>query len=48
MSAYIQRGPLRAVSVTSAMSKTVFSCDPEDDLASVERLMRDRQIHRVP
>ena len=30
------------------MSKEVFSCRPDDELASVERLMRERQVHRVP
>jgi len=48
MSAYLQRVSLTGASVTSAMSKDVFSCSPEDDLTSVERIMRERQIHRVP
>jgi CBS-domain-containing membrane protein len=48
MGAYIQGLSLTAASVTSAMSKQVFSCHPQDDLASVERLMREKQIHRVP
>ena len=48
MSAYLQGGPLTAASVTSAMSKELFSCHPDDDLASAERLMRDKQIHRAP
>jgi CBS domain-containing protein len=48
MSAYLQGAPLTAVSVTSAMSKEMFLCHAEDDLASVERLMRDKQVHRVP
>jgi CBS domain-containing protein len=48
MSAYLQSGSLTSLSVTSAMSKEVFSCRPDDDLASVERLMREKQIHRVP
>jgi CBS domain-containing protein len=48
MSVYIQGVPLTAASVTSAMSKQVFFCHPQDDIASVERLMREKQIHRVP
>ena len=48
MGAYIQGVPLTAASVMSAMSREVFSCHPQDDLASVERLMREKQIHRVP
>jgi CBS-domain-containing membrane protein len=48
MSSYIQGAPLTGALVTSAMSKEVFSCRPDDELASVERLMRKRQVHRVP
>jgi len=48
MSAYLQGVPLTAATVTSAMSKEVFSCPSDDDIASVERLMRERQVHRVP
>jgi CBS-domain-containing membrane protein len=48
MSAYLQGAPLTAASVTSAMSKEVFLCRSDDDIASVEHLMQDKQIHRVP
>ena len=48
MSAYLQGAPLRAASVTSAMSKEVCLCRSDDDIASVERLMQEKQIHRVP
>ncbi len=48
MSAFLQGAPLTGISVTTAMSKEVFSCRPGDDLAAVERLMREKQIHRVP
>jgi len=48
MSAYIQGLPLTSASVMSAMSREVFCCHPHEDLASVERLMREKQIHRVP
>ena len=48
MSAYLQGAPLRVASVTSAMSKEVCLCRSDDDIASVERLMQEKQIHRVP
>ena len=48
MSAYLQGAPLRAASVTGAMSKEVCLCRSDDDIASVERLMQEKQIHRVP
>lgn len=47
MSAYVQGVPLTGALVTSAMSKEVFSCPPEADLAAAERLMREKQIHRL-
>ncbi|HYB92402.1 MAG TPA: CBS domain-containing protein [Candidatus Binataceae bacterium] len=48
MSAYIQGVQLTGALVTSAMSKQVFSCKPEDDIATAEKLMRDKQVHRLP
>ena len=48
MNAYIQGVPLTGALVTSAMSKQVFSCKPEDDIATAEKLMRDKQVHRLP
>ncbi len=48
MSAYLQGGPLTATSVTSAMSKEVFSCRSDDQIASAEHLMREQQVHRLP
>jgi CBS domain-containing protein len=48
MAAYLQGTPLRAASVMSAMSREVFSCRGDDDVASAEKLMRDKQIHRLP
>ncbi len=47
MSAYIQGVPLSGALVTSAMSKEVFSCTPEDDIAAAEKLMKEKQIHRL-
>jgi len=47
MSAYIQGVPLTGALVTSAMSKEGFSCGPEDNLATAEKLMKGKQIHRL-
>ena len=48
MGVYIQGIPLTAALVTSTMSKEVFSCMPEDDIAAAEKLMKEKQIHRLP
>lgn len=48
MAAFIQGVPLAGSLVTSAMSKQVFSCTPERDIAEAERLMREKQIRRLP
>ena len=47
MGAYLQGVPLTGALVTSAMSKEVFSCTPEDDIAAAENLMKENQIHRL-
>jgi len=47
MSAYLQGIPLNGALVTSAMSKEVFSCTPEDGLAVAENLMTAKQIRRL-
>ncbi len=47
MGAYIQGVPLTAALVTSVMSKEVFSCTPEDDISAAEKLMKEKQIHRL-
>ncbi len=47
MAAYIQGVPLTGSLVTSAMSKQVFSCAPDDDIASAEKLMREKQVRRL-
>jgi CBS domain-containing protein len=48
MAAYTQGAPLRAVRVSSAMAKKVYTCKAEDSLASAEELMRAKQIRRLP
>ncbi len=47
MAAYIQGVPLTGSLVTSAMSKQVFSCAPDDDIASAEKSMREKQVRRL-
>lgn len=47
MGAFFQGVPLTGAQVTSAMSKEVFSCTPEDDIAAAENLMKEKQIHRL-
>ena len=47
MAAYIQGVPLTGSPVTSAMSKQVFSCAPDDDIGSAEKLMREKQVRRL-
>jgi CBS domain-containing protein len=48
MAAFIQGVPLAGSLVTSAMSKEVFSCTPDREIAEAERLMREKQIRRLP
>jgi len=48
MGAFIQGVPLSAALVTSAMSKQVFSCTPEDDITAAEKLMAEKQVRRLP
>lgn len=48
MAAYLQGQPLNALPVTGAMSKQVFSCKPDDDLALAEQTMREKQVRRLP
>ncbi len=47
MSAHIQGVPLTGLPVTSAMSKELFSCTPENNIAEAEKVMRANQIHRL-
>jgi CBS domain-containing protein len=48
MAAYTQGAPLRAISITTAMAKRVFSCRAADEIDAVERTMREHQIRRMP
>lgn len=48
MAAYLQGASLNDATVGSAMSKQLFSCGPDDELPSVEKIMRDNRVHRLP
>ncbi len=48
MATYTQGVSLTGALVTSAMSKQVFSCTPDNDLAFAEKLMREKQVRRLP
>jgi CBS domain-containing protein len=40
--------PPSAIPVSSAMSRTLYRCSPEDTLAQAESILRSRQIRRLP
>ena len=40
--------PAGEVKVGEVMSKNVVSCAPEDDVCVVLRLMREKEVHRLP
>jgi len=48
MAAYIQGVSLKEAPVTSAMSKQVFSCRPDENIAAAEKLMLEKQVRRLP
>jgi CBS domain-containing protein len=48
MAALTQGIALSATQVSSAMSRNLFTCSPDDSVGTAEELMRDRQIRRVP
>ena len=48
MAAYTQNRPLSEIRTVSAMARDVVRCHPDDVIESVESLMRENQIRRVP
>lgn len=48
MAAYTSGLPIASIPVTTAMSKTVFSCTPEDSIERAEEVMRRHQVRRLP
>ena len=48
MAAYTQGKPLSEIPIATAMSKTLFFCRMGDSIATVEALMRDHRVRRLP
>jgi len=48
MAALVQGAPLKALAVSGSMSRQLFFCKPEDDLHSVERILREKRVRRLP
>jgi len=48
MAAYTQGRHLQEIPVSTAMSKQVFFCSPEDTIAYAEEMMRKHQVRRLP
>jgi CBS domain-containing protein len=48
MGAYTQGRPLREVPVSTAMSKQVWYCRPDDPLSVAEGMMQEKRIRRLP
>ena len=48
MAAYMQGRSLPELTVGGAMSKHVYSCDPDDLLSAAERMMAAHRVRRLP
>ncbi len=48
MAAYTQGLALNAMTVESAMAATVISCNPGDEVADAEEIMRQHKVRRLP
>lgn len=48
MAAYTQGGPLASLSVSSAMSRQLYACSPDDTLQRAMGIMADKQVRRLP
>ncbi|RYZ04437.1 MAG: CBS domain-containing protein [Myxococcales bacterium] len=48
MAAFMQWKHLAEASVESAMSHSIFTCSPDDELAQAEEIMRRQQVRRLP
>ena len=40
--------PLCDIAIADVMSKTVYACKPDDDVAEAEQVMSVRQVRRLP
>jgi CBS domain-containing protein len=48
MAAYTRGQPLSAMSIESAMSRTVHTCSPDDSIGHAARTMAREQVRRLP
>jgi CBS domain-containing protein len=48
MAALTQGRPLGEIHVSSAMSRKLWSCRPQDDVKDAEKTMRAQQVRRLP
>lgn len=48
MAAFVQWKHLAETTVESAMSRSLFTCSPDDELSQAEDVMRKHQIRRLP
>jgi CBS domain-containing protein len=48
MAAFTQWKHLAEATVASAMSRTLYSCSPDDELGQAEEIMRSKQVRRLP
>jgi len=48
MAAYTQGKPLHAIEIGSVMARAVATCKPSDTVASALKIMRTRQLRRLP
>jgi CBS domain-containing protein len=48
MAAYTQNKPLAQIQTSSAMAKDIVRCHQDDSIETVESLMRDNQVRRLP
>jgi CBS domain-containing protein len=48
MAAMTQGKALSEIRVSSAMSRSLWACRPDDDLSQAEALMRTRKVRRLP
>ena len=48
MAAYFQGEPLAQIRIFDVMSRELWTCRPEDGVASAERAMQHHQVRRLP
>lgn len=48
MAAHFQNRPLTDIPVAGVMAQQVCTCGADDDIVEAERLMAEKQIHRLP